>query len=103
MVSLRDDTALLAHGASHPRRARAELAPPCELLLVHPGADEWPPPGASRPTFERVTGAKRWRLLDHGSHLPVEPEAFGPMMAEVRAFLEARGQVACDASMAKVD
>ena len=77
-------------------RTRADLGLPCELLLLHPGADDWTPPEASRPTFDRIAGPKRWHLLDHGSHLPVEPEAFGPMMAQVEAFLDARGQRARD-------
>ena len=71
-------------------RHQAELHLPCELLLVHPGADDWTPPEASRPTFDRIAGPKRWHLLDHGSHLPVEPEAFTPMMDEVGKFLGER-------------
>ena len=81
-------------------RYRSAPTLPCELLLVHPGADEWTPPEASCPTFERITGPKLWRLLDHGSHLPVEPEAFGPMMDEVGAFMRVRGRATNDIALA---
>lgn len=73
-------------------RYKANLTLPCELLLLHPGADEWTPPAASRPTFERIAGRKRWHVLDHGSHLPVEPNAFGPIMKQVEDFLSERSR-----------
>ncbi|MFP7675820.1 alpha/beta hydrolase [Marivita sp. S0852] len=63
---------------------------PCDLLLVHPGADAWTPPAKSIPVFERITTPKHYVLLDGGSHLPIEPAAFAQLSAEVATFLAER-------------
>lgn len=63
---------------------------PCDLLLVHPGADAWTSPEASRRTFRRITTSKHHVLLDEGSHLPVESGAFKQLNAEIATFLRNR-------------
>lgn len=64
----------------------------CPLLLVHPGADAWTPTALSRSTFDRLPGAKRFRELTNGSHLPAEQPALDELRQEVaRALAEAAG------------
>ena len=73
---------------SHQYRApRPDLALPCPLLLVHPGADAWTPTAMSLPVFEAVPTPKRFRELSTGAHLPLEPPAFDECRETVRAFL----------------
>jgi pimeloyl-ACP methyl ester carboxylesterase len=67
-----------------------DLALPCPLLLVHPGADSWTPVAMSEPVFERIRAEKEKRVLTNGSHLPVEQPAFRELSEAVAGFLAER-------------
>jgi len=69
------------------RPARRDLALPCPLLLVHPGADAWTPTAMSLPAYRAVPGPKRLRVLSNGAHLPAEAPAWAELCGEVAGFL----------------
>lgn len=71
------------------RPPKTDLALPCPLLLVHPGADAWTPTAMSLPAFEAMPTPKRLRLLTNGSHLPLETPAWIEFCAAVGEFLDA--------------
>jgi alpha-beta hydrolase superfamily lysophospholipase len=68
---------------------RPDLALPCPLWLIHPGADEWTPTAMSKPAFEAIPSAKRFRELTNGAHLPLEQPARSELTEELSRFLRA--------------
>lgn len=72
------------HQYDPPRR---DLALPCPLLLLHPGADEWTPTEVSRTVFDRVPSAKQFQELSNGSHMPAEAPAWHELRDGILGFL----------------
>lgn len=60
----------------------------CQLLLVHPGKDDWTPYSVSLQTYDRIGAEKTAVKLSNGSHLPLEQPAYDEMCSAVGSFLE---------------
>ncbi len=66
----------------------------CPLLLVHPGADRWTPPGLSTSFLDRVRSPHRAVLLEGAGHFPVEQPGLDQMQQAVTEFLTQVGGAA---------
>ena len=66
---------------------RPDLALPCPLLLLHPGADEWTPTRVSLQVYDRVSSPKHFQELSNGSHMPAEAPAWLELRDGVLDFL----------------
>jgi alpha-beta hydrolase superfamily lysophospholipase len=66
---------------------RNDLALPCPLLLLHPGADQWTPTELSQTVFDRVPSPKQFQELSNGSHMPAEAPAWHELREGILSFL----------------
>ncbi|MBM9578515.1 alpha/beta hydrolase [Leptospira sp. 201903070] len=44
----------------------------CPVLLAHPGIDPWTPLAISKPFYDRISGTKKFVLLEGAGHFPYE-------------------------------
>lgn len=66
---------------------RPDMALPCPLLLLHPGADQWTPTRLSLQVFDQVSSPKQFQELSNGSHMPAEAPAWLELREGILAFL----------------